>query len=80
MITIIEIMHGKTQNEYNRLLSGLAHAMRTHRRLITILGAERINDKRTRYFVKKQGVYYPYVVEETLACSGVCYVNMGFKI
>lgn len=80
MLTIIEIMHNTTQNEYNLLLSGLAHAIQTHRRLITILGAERIDDKKTCYVVKKKGVYYPYVIEEIRAYADVYYVNMGFKI
>lgn len=80
MITVIEIIRGKTPNEYERLLSNLAHAIQTHRRLITLLGAERINDKKTRYVVKKQGAYYPYVIEETSVYSYFRYVNKGFKI
>lgn len=79
-MTAIEVELSKGPSEYERLLSSLAHSLQTHRRLITLLTAERIDEKRTQYVVKKQGTYYPYVIEETSVFSRYDYRNMGFKI
>lgn len=51
-----------TQKDYEKLLSVLAAAIRTQRRLITITDSECVNGC-MRFTVKRKGAYYPYLVE-----------------
>ncbi|MCM1437644.1 MAG: hypothetical protein NC131_00330 [Roseburia sp.] len=69
-----------SQVEYERLLNGLAGAIRTQRRFITIIGIERVNNAVTRYKVKLKGTYYPYMVEENFTHLGNLYLNLGLVI
>lgn len=79
-MTATEITKGLTQKEYERLLNNLAGAIQTQRRFITILSAEQKMATVTRYTVKRQGSYYPYVVEEIFTCCGKIYLNLGLLI
>lgn len=69
-----------TQTEYERLLSRLAEAVQTQRRFITILSLERVNSVATRYKVKRQGAYYPYLIEEVFTGAKYIYLNLGVII
>jgi len=51
-----------TQLQYDKLLSLLSSAIHTHRKNIKILEVKRGNGF-TIYIVKRQGAYYPYLVE-----------------
>ena len=75
-----EITKGLTQIEYERLLNRLAGAIRTQRRFITIVSAERVSAFITRYKVKRQGSYNCYLVEETFTHCGNIYLNLGLVI
>lgn len=69
-----------TQKEYERLLNRLAGAIQTQRRFITILSTETVNAIATRFKVKRQGTYYPYLIEQVLTRTGYIYLNLGFVI
>lgn len=79
-MTAAEITKGLTQKEYERLLNRLAEVIQTQRRFITIISAERVNSVSTRYKVKCQGAYYPYLIEEVFTDSGNIYLNLGVII
>ncbi len=77
----LEFTKGLTQIEYERLLSRLAETIHTQRRLITIESAERVNAVTTRFTVKRQGEYYPYLIEEIFSTSGRnIYLHLGLLI
>ncbi len=73
-------LEGLTQKQYEQLMSRLAGAMQTQRRFITLVGAERVSAVVTRYKVKRQGEYYPYLIEETFTRVGNIYLNLGVLI
>lgn len=75
-MTAAEITNGLTQNEYERLLNGLAGAIQTQRRFIEIISAERASNGCMRYKVKRQGSYYLYLIEE----MKYCFYNLGLII
>ena len=79
-LTAAEITNGLLQTEYERLLSRLAGAIQTQRRFIEIISAERVNSITTRYKVKRQGAFYPYLVEEVFLHGGNIYLNLGLII
>ena len=79
-MTVSEITKGLTPNEYSRLLTRLAETIHTQRKFITIERAERINSVTNRYMVKRQSVYYLYVIEEIRTPTGKVYFNLGFLI
>lgn len=75
-MTAAEVTHGLTQSEYTRLLSRLAGAIRTQRKYITIISAERVSSISVRYTVKCKSSYYPYLLED----MGFCVINWGLII
>lgn len=80
-MTLAEITKGLTQFEYERLLSRLAGAIRTQKRFITIESAEQVNVNVIRYTVKRQGSFYPYLIEEQeYKPLRKTYLNLGLVI
>lgn len=69
-----------TQKEYERLLNGLAGAIQTQRRFITIVSSKKLDLCTTQYVVKRQGEYYPYKIEEIFMRRGYIYLNLGLII
>lgn len=69
-----------TQKEYERLLGGIAGAIGTQRRFITIESEMRISESTMRYVVKRKGSYYRYKIEEISIPCGKKYKNLGLII
>ena len=70
-----------SQIQYNSLMSRLAGALHTQRKLITVVGVKRASNGLANFYkVKRKGEYYPYLIEETLTRAGNIYSNLGVII
>lgn len=59
-----DIINSLTQVEYERLLKEIAKTVRTQRCFVSVVKAERKDNSRVFYTVKRKGSYYPYLVTE----------------
>ena len=66
-----------SQVQYDYLMSRLAGSLHTQRKYIKVIGVERVNAVVSRYNVKRQGEFYPYLIEETFAGIGNIYLILG---